>query len=327
MGFLDILSWANENHESVRSLALACGAILALLISPVGVYLNARKTTQLRRQNDISTAKLTSDQSEWEHEKSRVDFVFGVNELSQPSILRRQSGLFFLDALKSDKRFGAAAQNTIFDFINARSLEEKSGHSSRPLKASWIPADMRTAMNFAKTFALDIGAFDDGRNLNGAFLPFADLATAQLTNSDLRNADLTYASFTLCNMDGADMSNCDASGAKFRKAQLNRCRFVESNLSGADFRKANISKADFSGADLRSANLPRMFPFKDRRKRLEADKFYPIEWDDEGFYQPLSLAFWQKDNPPTVDPELQFIIDRRRVWLQEQEAMLHDNEA
>lgn len=84
-------------------------------------------------------------------------------------------------------------------------------------------------------------------NLNGAYIPKADLQRANLQHADLGNAKLSRAFLSQANLSGAGLVYSDLSGAN-----LNSVNLSGAILWGADLRDAYLWNTDLSGASLRS---------------------------------------------------------------------------
>ena len=126
------------------------------------------------------------------------------------------------------------------------------------------------------TFPMGAGPGEDHRceNHAGAFLVFADLTSANLSNIDLSgsspwhallpgailtganlsNTDLLFANVTNADLSNADLSNASLFGTVFNYSDLTGATFVGATFS-ADFSNAILTNVDFSGADFGNSLL------------------------------------------------------------------------
>ncbi len=104
-----------------------------------------------------------------------------------------------------------------------------------------------------------------GQYLQGAFLSYADLTDANLSNVDILLASVAYGKLDGINMTGAKMSatsttNASLVGAKLADIQCVLCagsntNFSNADLHGANFTSAELTSANFRGADLTGTNF------------------------------------------------------------------------
>ena len=95
-----------------------------------------------------------------------------------------------------------------------------------------------------------------GKNLSSfAYLPFADLYCADLTDADLYRAELFGANLARSDLTGADLYRADLYGANFYCAKLNGADLSRADLANATLSRADLSRADLIGADFYSAWL------------------------------------------------------------------------
>ena len=95
-----------------------------------------------------------------------------------------------------------------------------------------------------------------GNNLEpNAYLRYANLAGADLTDAFLEDADLAFAYLRAANLSGADLRDAVLMYADLRYAYLNSADLTSANLGSADLWQAALIGADLSDANLRRAEL------------------------------------------------------------------------
>lgn len=98
------------------------------------------------------------------------------------------------------------------------------------------------------------------RSFNGAQMPGAAMAQADLKGVSFDNADLSFADLSRADLTRASMMGATLCGADLRWARLSLANLSEANLSGAKLSGASIEdvvaeRAKLDAADLRAANL------------------------------------------------------------------------
>lgn len=89
-------------------------------------------------------------------------------------------------------------------------------------------------------------------NLEGAYLPWANMAGACLNHANLKRAHLHQV-----NLVGAMLLEAQLAGAHMRWARLTDALLIGADLEGAELGNADLTNADLSEAKLQNANLNR----------------------------------------------------------------------
>jgi len=93
------------------------------------------------------------------------------------------------------------------------------------------------------------------KNLENAYLEFANLWRTDLEYANLRGADLTQANLEGANLTGANFIGAKLYEASLSGAHLERMTFIWGNVEGADLTGADLRGANLYGANLLGANL------------------------------------------------------------------------
>ncbi|MBD2457655.1 pentapeptide repeat-containing protein [Nostoc sp. FACHB-87] len=94
-----------------------------------------------------------------------------------------------------------------------------------------------------------------GENLNGVYLPGADLSDSNLQNVRLNNANLQGTFLLKSQLQDAWLVQANLQGSVMKSAQLQNSHLLGTDLSGANLSGANLSGADLSGADFKNTTL------------------------------------------------------------------------
>jgi uncharacterized protein YjbI with pentapeptide repeats len=95
----------------------------------------------------------------------------------------------------------------------------------------------------------------DGFVLNGASLPDAQLARADLHSVILIESDLPRANLACASLEQAVLRKTNLRGSDLRQANMDRADLFRANLSGADLRDASLVSSFLKCTDLRGTDL------------------------------------------------------------------------
>jgi len=95
----------------------------------------------------------------------------------------------------------------------------------------------------------------DSFMLNGARLPQAQLANADLHCAFLMESDLRGANLSRANLEKAILRNADLRGSDLSYANIAGADLCRANLSGADLRHASMTSTFLKKTDVRGADL------------------------------------------------------------------------
>lgn len=127
--------------------------------------------------------------------------------------------------------------------------------------------------------------------LNGACLPQAQLAFANLQRAFLLASDLHEANLEGVSFESAILRKTNLRGCNLRYAKIDRADLFGANLSSADLRGASMNccfllRADLRGADLSTAQglayAQIMKAFGDDDTKLPSDFPHPASWTAQG---------------------------------------------
>ncbi|BBD58033.1 pentapeptide repeat-containing protein [Nostoc sp. HK-01] len=94
-----------------------------------------------------------------------------------------------------------------------------------------------------------------GENLNGVYLPGADLSDSNLQNVRLNSANLQETFLLKSQLQGAWLVQANLRGSVMKSAQLQNSHLLGANLLGANLLGADLSGANLSGANLSGADF------------------------------------------------------------------------
>jgi uncharacterized protein YjbI with pentapeptide repeats len=123
--------------------------------------------------------------------------------------------------------------------------------------------------------------------MNGASLPDAQLAHADLHRAIIMESDLRRANLAFASLERAILRNSDFRDSDLRRANINGADLCRANLAGADLRDASLISSFLKRTDLRGADLSTARGLTDAqisdalgddRTRLPRDVTRPASW-------------------------------------------------
>lgn len=130
----------------------------------------------------------------------------------------------------------------------------------------------------------------DGFVVNGASLPDAQLACADLHSVILMESDLPRANLACASLEQAVLRKTNLRGSDLREAKMDRADLFRTDLSGADLREASLVSSFLKCTDLRGTDLSTARgltdaqlrdAFGDERTRLPSGVVRPATWAPE----------------------------------------------
>ena len=321
------LEFIAANHEQIRSLAQAIGAIMTIVFVPIGLYLTWKRTVQLSRQNDLTVSAQAYLADSDEKKRLHENYQLGIQELAHDHEFRRLGAVVILGDVGKDFNFLKPAYSAISGMIRSVSISLSSNNvnlEDEMLYKSNQPSDLLAAIEQIKNRRVPTKPNRTDKyelNLQNSYLPFSDLSQADLRHSNLnqvnlfssqcimsqfKKASLINADLSSANLKKADLSSANLSGAKFRNANLKKARLMNANISGADFSGAKISKLIMIKSRARSDS-------DERLKLLNLTLPSSINYGEE--YHPIQTAKWDPNNPPIVDVDLELLVKEKTKFI------------
>ncbi|AQM66593.1 Secreted effector protein pipB2 [Vibrio campbellii] len=317
-----------EHHEEIRSIAQAAGATIALIIAPIGLWLTWRRTKALGIQNEL-TANAQRYQADSDEKKRLYEsYQLGVQELAHEHEFRRLGAVVILGDVARDVQFTKPAFTAISGLVRSYSNtldHAKTKHSDEAEFKKYQRLDVVAAIEQIKKRKIDVPhhqLYDFSINLQFAYIPYSELATADLRFSSMDHANLMGSNCVLAKFDRASMENADLTKVNFRKASFKMVNLKGSNLSESNLTKTSLIAADITGADFRGCKFSKLMVVKSRddieksEERLKDLNFHlptPIKFGE--FYHPIQTAYWDTNSPPIVDDEIQHLVEEKTKYI------------
>lgn len=203
-------------------------------------------TRKLPSASRISGRHARMKQGRQTAETYRVATIHEQNRQKDLSEYRRQ--------FRREKRFIQDKERVSKKQSQQRSL---SAHTAQ-LLLDMASQDQGVAIKAVNELRQEGSLFDG--SLNAAFLWYANLQGANLSDADFCESSLRRANLQDAQLVGANLSNCGFLGANlqntdFRDAWLSDSRFEGANLDGANLKNVNAEGVEFDGASLRGTDF------------------------------------------------------------------------
>ena len=182
-------------------------------------------------------------------------FSTAVGNLESSTLTSRLNGIYELQIIMRHSR---SEQPEIIQVISNFIRNSKSQQSKGQQRAGQgriePTADTQAALTFLadRNTSYDGGATIDlhGANLDGAQLPYAKLAHANLRDARLYGANLTGADLNHSKLAHADLRRSHLNDASLVFADLTRADLSDTSLGATNLTKATMIRTDLSGAQL-----------------------------------------------------------------------------
>ena len=247
-----------ESEEASTTTLIAY--ITAFFTATAGLYLAARRTEEMGRENEIALKR-----NDIEDYRNTTDISLRVLEqlANQDSPLIQQSGIILLRRLgetaheKGNKTEKEGIINTLANVVRTQSPlpQEKDLPPPKDRK------DRLVVEEAIKALASITEGEEERRkvNLNSTDLRKIHLSvlgeTTNLSFFNLNDANLSGTLLDNANLSEARLGYANLSGARLMHANLSKTSLENANLSGARLMYANLSKASLENANLREALL------------------------------------------------------------------------
>lgn len=320
------------NHEQIRSLAQASGAIMAIFFAPIGLYLTWKRTVQLSRQNDLTVSAQTYLADSDEKKRLHENYQLGIQELAHDHEFRRLGAVVILGDVGKDFNFLKPAYSAISGMIRSISVGYRTDVISEADEITYKssqPSDLLAAIEQIKnrkvpTKSNSIEKYE--LNLQNAYLPFSDLSQADLRHSNLNHIVLFGSQCVMGRFKKASLINANLSNVNFKKADFSSADLTGTKFNNANLRKTKFLNAIISGSDFSGAKFPEITVIKSRVKKdpeqllkwLNYTLPNPINYGDK--YHPLQTATWDPKKPPIVDPDLALFVHEKTKFIMENES-------
>ena len=247
--------WAGftSSVATISTLVTSLAAVAALLFTGLSLQ-------QTRDQNQLDVSGQITDR-----------FNAAVTNLGSDTETIRIGGIYALQRIMQDSpRDQSAVIQVLAAFIREDALPPSSGATAQATASAGaltdpasttpsVPIDVQTALTVLSTRDMTHDGIPS-LDLEGAYLPGADLEGAQfynvnLTGAYLPGANLTDTSLTLASLTDANLNGADLTGAFLNSAILTNVNLTDANLTGAILANAILANANLTGANLTDANL------------------------------------------------------------------------
>ena len=319
------------NGDTVRSVALVVGGIVAILLALWRSVVAERQATAAKRQSEVGERTYLNER-----------YRQAASMLGDSSLQVRLGGIVALERLAEDHSadFRHEAFKLLLEFVRTPPVLQQAQPNiwdgwlqlERPTTRQDVQAAVEVIARLERLprigddrsqFLMDLreaqlcGVDLRRLRLSGATLENANLTFANLESMDLTRAQLQWANCRQARFGRADLSDAHLSDAAFSEVKARRCKFqgammpakmVEADLEEADFTDAtfpntDMTDAEFRGANLTGADLRGMFYWIDWGGKHEAE-------DDSVriTQEQLDNAVADPDRPPNLG------VRQRLLW-------------